>query len=332
MIIQPESKTRLAFGPFEVDFDAEQLSRGKVRVRLSGQPLQILRILLTRPGEVVTREQLREQIWKDGTFVDFEHGLNAAMNKLRKVLGDSADDPRYVETIPGRGYRFIGVLTKSPTENAIPEAVLSPETESQRLAEVPEREARLWWWLVAGAAVMVAFVLGWRVRTMREQPRPWTLTRLTSDPGLSDNPAISPDGTLVAYSSDRNKEGQRDLYLIQVTGDQPIRLTFDGQGNTTPDFSPDGSRIVYHSDRDGGGIYVLPTFGGEPQLLVHGGLNPRFSPDGIAGGLLGWREKCRSDNTWERHDLDCSGHRREASSTGCEPDKCTVSDLVIVFC
>ena len=116
MSIEPESKTRLAFGPFKVDFDAEQLSRGNVKVRLSGQPLQILRILLAHPGEVVTREQLRERIWKNGTFVDFEHGLNAAMNKLRKVLGDSADDPRYVETIPGRGYRFIGVLASDPAE------------------------------------------------------------------------------------------------------------------------------------------------------------------------------------------------------------------------
>ena len=102
MVIEPESKNRLAFGPFEVDFAADELKRGNVKVRLSGQPMQILRILLAHPGEVVTREQLREKIWKDGTFVDFEHGLNAAMNKLRRVLGDSADNPRYVETIPGR--------------------------------------------------------------------------------------------------------------------------------------------------------------------------------------------------------------------------------------
>ena len=119
MVIEPESKNRLAFGPFEVDFAADELKRGNVKVRLSGQPLQILRILLAHPGEVVTREQLRETIWKDGTFVDFEHGLNAAMNKLRRALGDSADNPRYVETISGRGYRFIGVLAQNPAENAV---------------------------------------------------------------------------------------------------------------------------------------------------------------------------------------------------------------------
>ena len=280
MVIEPESKNRRAFGPFEVDFAADELKRGNVKVRLSGQPMQILRILLAHPGKVVTREQLREKIWKDGTFVDFEHGLNAAMNKLRRVLGDSADNPRYVETIPGRGYRFIGVLAQDPTENAIPASVLTPAAESERLVEVSKRRVRLWWWLAVGAASIVAFVLGWRVHSVQERSRGWTLTRLTSDPGLSNSPAISPDGAMVAYSSDRNKEGQRDLYLVQVTGDQPIRLTLDGQGNTTPNFSPDGSRIVYHSDRDGGGIYVIPTFGGEPQLLARGGLNPRFSPDG----------------------------------------------------
>jgi Tol biopolymer transport system component/DNA-binding winged helix-turn-helix (wHTH) protein len=288
MVIEPESKTRLAFGPFSVDFAAEELRRGGVRIRLSGQPFQILHILLTRPGEVVTRDQLREQIWKDGTFVDFEHGLNAAINKLRRALGDSAENPRFVETVPGRGYRFIGVLEQIPTVAAAP--VVVPNAVEEKVVAV--RHKSIWWWVAGAAVVAVAFVLGWTIHKTPEPTRPWNLTRLTSDPGLSDNPAISRDGALVAYSSDRNQEGQRDLYLIQAAGGQPIRLTFDGEGNTTPDFSPDGSQIVYHSDKDGGGIYVIPTFGGERQLVVHGGLNPKFAPDGsqvaywVGGGTV----------------------------------------------
>ena len=95
---------RPVFGPFEVDVEAEELLRGGNRIRLPGQPFQILLILLARPGEVVTREELRDQVWNKGTFVDFEHGLNAAINRLRRALGDAADNPRYIETIPNRGF------------------------------------------------------------------------------------------------------------------------------------------------------------------------------------------------------------------------------------
>ena len=138
-----------------------------------------------------------------------------------------------------------------------------------------------WWWLAAGAAcVAVAFAVGWRLHGPRAALPPWNLTRLTADAGLSGFSALSPDGKLVAYSSDRSLDGELDLYVKQVAGGQPIRLTSDGAGNTTPDFSPDGSRIVFRSNRDGGGIYEIPAFGGEVRLLVQDGLNPKFSPDG----------------------------------------------------
>jgi len=104
--------------------------------------------------------------------------------------------------------------------------------------------------------------------------------RLTSDSGMTTDAALSPDGKLVAYSSDRGLDGQRDLYIKQVAGGQPIRLTTDGAGNRMPDFSPDGSKIVFRSNREGGGIYEIPAFGGEARLVARDGLNPKFSPDG----------------------------------------------------
>jgi DNA-binding winged helix-turn-helix (wHTH) protein len=98
------------FGDFEVDPAAGQLRKRGLKLRLSGQPLEILCLLIARHGDVVTRDELRSKLWANDTHVDFNHGLNAAINKLRETLGDSADSPRYVETLPRRGYRFIAPL------------------------------------------------------------------------------------------------------------------------------------------------------------------------------------------------------------------------------
>ncbi len=139
-------------------------------------------------------------------------------------------------------------------------------------------------WMVAGAVLAIGFAVaaaGWYRAARPAAPMSaWTLTRLTSDPGLSGFPALSPDGKLVAYSSDRSLDGAQDLYIKQVAGGEPVRLTSDGAGNTTPDFSPDGSKLVFRSNRNGGGIYEIPAFGGDARLLARDGLNPRFSPDG----------------------------------------------------
>ena len=99
-------RSSVRFGPFEADLATGEIRRGSIRRHLVGQPFEILVLLLERPGELVTREEIRSRLWPDGTFVDFEHGLNAAVNKLRNALGDSAVRPIYVETIPRRGYRF----------------------------------------------------------------------------------------------------------------------------------------------------------------------------------------------------------------------------------
>src|SRR5437763_9044855 len=98
------------FGEYELDHRAGELRKGGLRIRLQEQPLLVLQALLENPGEVVTREGLQKKIWPADTFVDFDHGLHAAVNRLRAALSDSADRPRYVETVARRGYRFIGKL------------------------------------------------------------------------------------------------------------------------------------------------------------------------------------------------------------------------------
>jgi DNA-binding winged helix-turn-helix (wHTH) protein len=102
----PQNVQVIRFATFEVDLRSGELRKGGVKLKLSGQPFQVLAILLERPGDVVTREELQERLWPD-TFVDVDHNLNTAINKIRDVLGDGAENPRFVETLTRRGYRFI---------------------------------------------------------------------------------------------------------------------------------------------------------------------------------------------------------------------------------
>ncbi len=155
-----EDPACISFGPFEVHASAGKLYRGGIRVRLSGQPFQILQLLLRHPGEVVTRERLRKEIWGEGTFVDFEHSLNAAVNKLRRTLGDSADQPKYIETLTGCGYRFIGSIQQpcSPADGAAAEPVANviPSGNRSVVEETPQPEKRTFAWQAVLASAMLA--------------------------------------------------------------------------------------------------------------------------------------------------------------------------------
>src|SRR5580692_2357191 len=106
----PALPSMVRFGVFEVDVRAGEIRKSGTKIRVQEQPFQILVMLLERPDEVVSREELRQKLWPADTFVDFEHGVNSAVARLRDLLGDSADSPRYIETLPRRGYRFIGSI------------------------------------------------------------------------------------------------------------------------------------------------------------------------------------------------------------------------------
>lgn len=142
-----ETPTVIPFGVFEADLTSQELRKRGVRLRLPRQSFQILRILLENPGELVTRGDLRAALWPLDTFVDFEHELNAAINRLRDALGDKADDPRFVETLPRRGYRFIGEVGTLATEKKEPQtqvaAVSATPAVSAEKHEAPAEQARL---------------------------------------------------------------------------------------------------------------------------------------------------------------------------------------------
>lgn len=155
MLTQPQHRKRVVFGPFEVNRDTGELFKRGILIRLPGQPFQILVALLECPGDIITREQLRALIWGDGRNVDFEHSLNVAVNRLRRALSDSADEPRYVETVPGKGYRFIGTV-----EGGAPELDAPPAGEPFVNADAGHPLRRTWWVAagVLGLSLMLILV------------------------------------------------------------------------------------------------------------------------------------------------------------------------------
>jgi DNA-binding winged helix-turn-helix (wHTH) protein len=163
---------RLSFGPFSVDLRAGELYKGKRKIKVQQLPLQVLGALLENPGEVVEREELKSRLWSGDTFVDFEHGLNTAIKKLRQALGDSSAKPRYIQTLPKKGYRFTGKLLreveKPPAKRAQPAGIVgkilqvfSEEAIECVVAPVDEPSREEWQRLLGlnddvGVAMMIA--------------------------------------------------------------------------------------------------------------------------------------------------------------------------------
>lgn len=139
----PQNNSRVVrFGLFELDLSAGELRKSGVKLRLQGQPFQVLSLLLQRAGDVVTREELQQKLWPSDTFVDFDHSLNTAINKVREALGDSASSPRYVETLARRGYRFIAPVQRDSRPTTPPgndaSAVAPHEARSVPTTALPQ--------------------------------------------------------------------------------------------------------------------------------------------------------------------------------------------------
>jgi len=188
----------IRFATFEVDLQAQELRKAGLRLKLSGQPFQVLAILLEKPGTVVTREELQKRLWPD-TFVDVDHNLNTAINKIREVLGDSAENPRFVETLPRRGYRFI-----------------APVEDTHISSGLPSSKQRSWILRLSIPFLSILLLAAVGVFFFKRTKSPAssiqrTLTRLTFDEGLQIDASWSPDGGFLAYSSDRG--GKFDIWV-----------------------------------------------------------------------------------------------------------------------
>jgi Tol biopolymer transport system component/DNA-binding winged helix-turn-helix (wHTH) protein len=246
------------FGVFEVDLASGELRKQGLRIRLQEQPFAVLAALLEHPGEVVTREELIARLWPDGTIVDFDRGLNAAVTRLRQALSDSAETPRYVETVARRGYRFVGMVD-APAAAAVP-PVVSP----------PEKHRRSPWPAAAAISALVMAGAGYWLMAGRSNPADasWTVAPLTTEPGYEHHASFSPDGTQVTFQW---RQDERPHVFVKLVGPgDPIRLTSATEAEYGPVWSPDGRQIAFLRDLDKqtAGIYVIPALGGVERKVA----------------------------------------------------------------
>jgi Tol biopolymer transport system component/DNA-binding winged helix-turn-helix (wHTH) protein len=266
MYPQPVRAPKLAFGPFEFDPAPGELQKHGHKIRLASQPCQILGALLERPGDLVTRDDLRSRLWPGATAGDFEHGLNAAVNKLRQALGDSADQPLYVETLPTRGYRFVAPIR--PLGRAVLELV--PATTSAAETQEPPRRVKQWTAAVAG--LMLALVAGASWMAFHRSPvPPLKATQLLITPpkgyyfeggGVRQSFALSPDGGQIAFTA-KDASGAFRLFLRDLS-ELESRPVADGEGAYSVVWTPDGRMLLFTAK---GKLRRIAVNAGASQIL-----------------------------------------------------------------
>ncbi|HYE74603.1 MAG TPA: winged helix-turn-helix domain-containing protein [Blastocatellia bacterium] len=290
-----------SFDDLTVDRENFRLFKGGQSLSITPRAFDVLVYLIEHRGRVVEKSELFEQIWKEAYVTD--NALTKVIKEIRQTIGDEASAPRYIETIPKRGYRFIADVgleeekgfktTAAPTvlENAQHLSSDLPSAQAKPLIndDVAAPPTKTHPWLGKRKLIGMAISLGiiaiaalviWKMKAKTawsDWPVVTGKAQITFSPSIDSYPTFSPDGNSIAYSSDQS--GSVEIYSKQLTpGAREIQLTNDGKQNFQPVWSPDGKMIAYHS-KERGGIWVMPAFGGVPRQLSEFGSWPAWSPD-----------------------------------------------------
>jgi Tol biopolymer transport system component/DNA-binding winged helix-turn-helix (wHTH) protein len=266
------------FGIFEADLWAGEIRRNGRKVRLQEQPFQILAFLLERPGQLVTREELHARLWPADTFVDFDHGLNAAIKRLRDALGDSAENPRFVETLARRGYRFVAPVSRTPEELASAPQHLARTLQENNTS--PETRPRWRLPLAVAAVVFAGISAGWHAGHRSAAAVRFTERRLTGNP--ENDPvltaAISPDGKYLVFAD------RAGLFLRVVGSGETHSVALpDALKTSYVNWFPDGIHVLVtraSSPSEKPSLWNASVFGGAPLKLADNGEHGAVSPDG----------------------------------------------------
>ncbi len=293
MTTSPQLPSLIRFGAYEADLLSGELRKSGIRLKIQDRPFQILAILLEHPGLVVTREQLQKRLWSEDTFVDFEHGLNTAINKLRDALSDEADNPRFIETLPKRGYRFIAPVSATAAPRAhlhtlatsnpptpFPSPSISPANSSDissPAAFAVAAKRRLSSSLAAAAMLLLCATLlvTWYFFSHYRGASESSEIRIAPLNGLprEGDAAFSPDGNQVAFVWAGEKGSYAHIYVSQIGAtDSPRQITSSSEGTFefAPIWSPDGRYIAFfrfnNKEKDLA-IYVTAALGGSERRL-----------------------------------------------------------------
>jgi len=272
------------FGPFSFDTSACRLSRDGVEIHLTPKAAAVLCYMLQRSGELISKDEFLETVWPDVHVR--EESLTQAISVIRQMLGDSAQSPRYIQTVSGEGYRFIGELTEGAAssrqhhadrqESAGLQAGPSPLATSPPTRQPPSPRRAPWMLAGGGLAAVSLLAVAWLlapppeprvVESIADLPE---IVPLTFDGGRKQNPALSPDGNFVAYDWDGPDGDNRDIWVLQIgVGTTAKRITTDPSADLAPVWSPDGQSLAFVRIRDGEPtIYTLPSMGGVERKLV----------------------------------------------------------------
>jgi Tol biopolymer transport system component/DNA-binding winged helix-turn-helix (wHTH) protein len=313
----PAANAKLTFGLFEVDLQTGELWKAGFRIKLQSQPFKVLTALLERPGQIVTREQLQDRLWGRDTVVDFDHSLGTAINKIREALGDSADNPRFIETLSRRGYRFIApvsivelppepqLLTPSVAHASAPPLTHEPAIVDMAAVSapvaVPAEAARTKqkvppvFAMASVFAILTAAIVGYFLGSTRAAVIPPHIKQIThyghlapSVASMENLAAVATDGVhLFAATIDG---GHSLISAVALSGGAvtPLSIPAEVAAPTLGDISPDGSRLLLRqhlSPESEQSLWVVPTIGGSAlrvgDVLAH---DATWMPDG--SGIL----------------------------------------------
>ena len=339
------ANSQFRFATFEVDVPTGELRKAGLRIRLQDQPFKVLVMLLERAGEVVSRDELKQRLWTDSEFGDFDQGINVAIKKIRTALGDESDNPRFIETLARRGYRFIAPVAST---SAMP----VPVREAQNpFSQVTTRRLPKWAYISAisvGLLLLAGFILLRRPHVyslgLLSTPSSFRLAPLTGSLGYEADPQFSPDGKMIAYAwSPGDKDSPPNIY-VKLLGAGNARALVSGDKDTLralPAWSPDGrfiacvravriplpdfskeknsdkesiaSKLVKDRDnrKPNAAIYLIPAVGGEEKKLFDIGFisDLKWSPDG-KWFLIGTRENKNEPVALYRYSIDGSERKQ----------------------
>jgi Tol biopolymer transport system component/DNA-binding winged helix-turn-helix (wHTH) protein len=277
----------IQFGLFELDLQARELRKSGIRIKLQEQPFQILSMLLERPGEIVTREELQKRLWAGDTFVDFDLSLNSAVKKLRQALNDDSENPRFIETLYRRGYRFIAPISTASRERDLPAAGKSGILESMPVSnqapdagngagslsdsgcsgETAGRSRKRWAFIAVGCLAILLAGLMFEL-SPKAAPRITGFAQITSGGKVHQMSALATDGQRLYFQA---ADGDRiALGEVSVSGGDSALIATPFLNTFLDDIAPDGSSILigtFEGTNEESPIWVLPLPAGSPRPL-----------------------------------------------------------------